>query len=286
MTNSFLSSLQTSLSKDQLQPTFSILTIHEGNANSDDPLFCSVASIADQEKTKQEQLLLHTGGVTGLWGKLSKSLTLSKKGNSYTLRVLEEKKIPFYELLQRGLQRAQGKLIGFLQPDEQYLPDALANVEKVFEDHPDCDVVISSHFVDSEKNLQEAVPFSLEYLTTSQPVIPLATLFCHASLIKDDFHFDPSYDSLAVTEWLIRIIKARKKVHYLSQPTCVIPLAKNQPISSEAQQKILHHASAVTRLLRPWWKICYQLAVKKNKPTQAASCLVYQLDSLAERKPL
>ena len=174
--------------------TFSIITPHHGKADANDPLFCCVASVADQENIRLEQIVQHTDGVSGLWNKLSRDLNLSKKTAHYTLRILEEKNSSFYDLLHRGLQRAQGTFFGCLQPEEQYLPGALAAVEKEFQTHPELDVVMTSCLVVDPKTNQpiphHTSSFSPEYLVTCAPKIFPCTLFFRATLLAEGFSFD------------------------------------------------------------------------------------------------
>lgn len=279
MNNSLLSSPP---SENPDNTLFSIITVHHGSADETDPVFCSAASITDQEKTKQEVLLLHTAEVSGLWNKLSRRLNLSKKPMT-TLRVLEEKKSNFYDILLRGLPRSQGTFIGFLQPGEQYLPNALAAIEKAFQEHPECDVVISGYYSADQKKQYEALPYSLEYLTTCAPVIPLATFFLRASLLQEGFSFEKSFASLAPAEWLIRLLNKGKKIHSVPTITSLVLLNKITPPRASIQEKLSEKSSSITRLLRPWWKWRHQSAAKKNKTTTLVNFLCYQSDSLAER---
>ena len=47
-----------------------------------------------------------------------------------------------YEALNRGLARAQGDIIGYLNCDDLLLPWALTTVRETFARHPDCDVLV------------------------------------------------------------------------------------------------------------------------------------------------
>ena len=189
---------------------FSIITVHDGSGDCSDPLFCSVASLADQEDVKTEQILQHTGSSTGLWNKLSRELTLSKRASHYTLRLLEEKNSSFTEALHHGVMRTTGSIIGFLQPGEQYLPAALHAVQKEFQAHPEIDLVITGSVALDTKSkkttLHAAGPLSLEYLWTCLPKILPSSLFIRSSLLKND----PSFSSLSFLELLIKALQTGK----------------------------------------------------------------------------
>ncbi|MFI0347476.1 MAG: hypothetical protein ACH346_01705 [Chthoniobacterales bacterium] len=290
--NRLISSLQADFIPKSNRPVFSIITTHHGLADTTDPLFCCVASVVDQENITLEQIVQHTGGLSGLWNRLARDLNLSKKGAHYGLRILEEKNSSFFDLLQRGLQRAQGRLLGFLKPEEQYLPGALAAVEKEFQIHPQMDVLITGCFVVDPKTNQitphHTASFSPEYLTTCSPKFFPSTIFFRTTLISEGFTFDATYDEATFAEWLLRILNAGKKVGTLDFFTSVITQPTKEEYSSNfssGYEKLLQRAPAIMRFLRPWWKLRHQMATKKNKSSAPVHCLRYQLGSLNERKP-
>ena len=57
------------------------------------------------------------------------------------------------EGLNKGLQRASGEIIAWLNSDDLYLPGTLHRVARFFQQHPDVDVV-----VDREENVAPMVP--------------------------------------------------------------------------------------------------------------------------------
>src|SRR5882672_5223739 len=56
--------------------------------------------------------------------------------------VLVEKDQGMYDAINRGLRRASGDILAYLNCDEQYLPGALAAVSNVFDRSPHLDIVI------------------------------------------------------------------------------------------------------------------------------------------------
>lgn len=52
-----------------------------------------------------------------------------------------------YDAIQRGWATATGDVLSWLNADEQYLPGALAQVARAFEEHPDADAVFGDHFI-------------------------------------------------------------------------------------------------------------------------------------------
>jgi hypothetical protein len=81
------------------------------------------------------------------------------------------------DAVNKGLARAEGDLIGWLNSDDVYYPGALARVEAVFERHPEVDVVYgrAHHLDESGRVLEEyptgawSFPRLLEHCIISQP---------------------------------------------------------------------------------------------------------------------
>ena len=266
-------------------PHFSIITIYPGSGDVSDPLFCSVASLADQEETTNEHILQQTGEAINLWNKLSREVGLSKRTSHYTLRLLEEKNVGFLEALHRGMHRANGDVISFLQPGQQYLPGALALVAKEFEAHPDLDVVITGSITaDKQIGLASApiIP-SLEYLWTCEPSLPTHALFFRASLLQDGLTPEPRYGEQMITEWMLRLLQAGKKIRMLSTPTTAVSDAT--ALRLEKKGDALTSAPPLMKFLKPWWQWRHNNALKKAQQQlpSSAACSIYQPHSLQER---
>ncbi len=255
------------LSNHQLVlPDFSIITIHHGSGEKDDPLLSSLASLINQQSVKSEELLEHLGGESFLWNKISKEIQLSEHASHYTLRLLEEKNITAHEGFARALARVRGNIVGFLQPGEEYLPGALIAVEKYFQAHREVDLLLAGAIVEDEaagKTFSYAPQvFSLEYFWTVRPRIIASTLFGRASLFTKDFLLDPTYGELMLEEWLLRVLQAGKRMaplHFNTTRTRGSSLKKQE-------DRPLPSPPTWMKLLLPWWKFCsfYQTQFKKK----------------------
>jgi hypothetical protein len=259
------------LSTHQLTPPdFSIITIHDGSGESPDPLSHAIASLLDQQSIKSEQILQHLGGISNLWNKLSKELQLSKRTPHYTLRLLEEKNSAFDEALQRATTRVAGSFVGFLQPEEAYLPGKLIAVEKYFKAHPEIDLLFTGALLQDETTkkttLHPAIPLSCEYLWTAHPLVLRSTLFIRASLFKKDFHLNPAYQELMFEEWLLRVLQAGKKAGALNITTTHTSVLSSPKKSHGGLS--LPPPPAWIKFLAPWWKLrhwySFKIAVQRN----------------------
>lgn len=268
-------------------PDFSIITIHENSEDAQDSLPCAVASLADQCSIKSEQILQHLGEANNLWSKLSKELQLSKWKQRFTLRLVEEKNISFHEAIQKATIRILGAFVGFLQPDEQYLPEGLVAVEKYFQAHPEIDLVFTGGFVldnvTKKTTPHPAVLPSLEYLWSSQCTIIPSTLFCRSLLLKKDFPFYPRYENRMFDEWLLRLLQSGKKIGLLNIPTTLRP-ACSTPIN-HCQGETFPVCPPTMKLFASWWKFQHARAFKKalRHFPNLTHPMIYQLTNLTER---
>lgn len=240
---------------------FSIITIHHGLANPEDPVIKAVASLASQQEVKSEHLFHHVGGEKGVWNKLFREAALGNYKKNYTLRLLEEKAIEEKELLARGMARATGAIIGFLNPEEEYMPGTFKALQEAFEKHPEVDLFITAA---QERGTKQKIvdPLFLEYLWTSDHRPLVSTLFFRASLLKEGFLLKPEEGEMAFLEWLRRLFEAKKCIQFFPYSALLLSAPQEKVNLPLAWQQL---APLGMRLLKPWWSFRYQRASKKAR---------------------
>ncbi|HEY2342711.1 MAG TPA: glycosyltransferase [Chthoniobacteraceae bacterium] len=62
-------------------------------------------------------------------------------------RLFVEKDSGMYDALNRGFEKADGDILGFLNCDEQYLPETLRRVAAVFREQPQTDIVSGDYLI-------------------------------------------------------------------------------------------------------------------------------------------
>jgi len=96
-------------------------------------LKCCAASVRDQAGDFELEHLIHDGG-TGIefaeWAR-------SQQGADCVM----EPDSGMYDAINKGFRRATGDVVAWLNCDEQYLPGALQQVARFFDEHPDVDVL-------------------------------------------------------------------------------------------------------------------------------------------------
>lgn len=242
-----------------MNPFFSIITLHHGTVETADPVFKAAASLASQEGVQSEHLFHHTAGVAGLWNKLSRGADLARYKSHYTLRLVEEKATNEQELLCRAIQRTTGEVIGFLNPQEEYLPGALAAVQQAFQAHPEVDLFIAAA---REQGKEEPIvtPLFLEYLWTADVKPTPSMLFVRASVFKEKLALNSEEGMMMFSEWLLRLFQAGKKIQSLAVCTTVVPARikqEKEPVSW------CQAPPAMMRLLKPWWNLKYNKGSQK-----------------------
>ncbi len=226
-------------------PDLSILIPHNNNTIEKDPLLPTLLSIVDQEGVNIELLIQHGGGIAGLWGKLSRPLNLSAKKENVILRVIEEKSSSPEEALAAGVKRATGNWIGFLKPGEQFLPGALMSLKSALEGDSNIDAFLTGSVTTTANPLAIApaiLPTS-SYLTSVQPAYPSHSFFCRTSLLRDEIALEPHYQHQMITEWLIRLLQAGKKM--VSLPIVTTAVAEKKRGESFAFTKTNWHNSII-----------------------------------------
>jgi glycosyltransferase involved in cell wall biosynthesis len=125
-----------------------------------------------------------------------------------------EKDQGMYDAVNRGLRRAQGDLVAYLNCDEQYLPGSLRRVSAYFDQHPEVDVVFGDCVVVGPRGeylcerrtlkpqlLHTRVSRNLSFLTA-------ATFLRRRIFSERQIWFDPRLRAIGDCEWGARIIQS------------------------------------------------------------------------------
>ena len=183
---------------------FSIIT---PSFRSSEWLKLCIASVADQGVTL-EHIVQDAGSDDG---------TLDWLPGDPRVKSFVEKDRGMYDAVNRGLGRAQGDILAYLNCDEQYLPGALARVEKYFDAHPEVDLLFG-HVVmvgpDGGYLCHRKVQPPLKYHTWTCHLSTLscATFFRRRVVHDRGFVFDASLRDVGDGEWMVRLLRAGTKM--------------------------------------------------------------------------
>jgi glycosyltransferase involved in cell wall biosynthesis len=175
-----------------------------------------IASVADQGVTA-EHIVQDAGSDDG---------TLEWLPQDRRVKVFVEKDQGMYDGINRGLRRASGDLLAYLNCDEQYLPGALRSVADFFERHPQVDVLFGDVvMVDTEGRYlyhrKMQTPLKYHTWTCHLSTLSCATFFRRR--VVDDYGmlFNPQLRDVGDGEWMVRLLQRRVPMVALGQFTSV-----------------------------------------------------------------
>ena len=180
---------------------FSVITPSFRNSNW---LKLCIASVADQG-VACEHIIQDAG---------SDDETLDWLPNDSRVKAFVEKDRGMYDAVNRGLQRAQGDILSYLNCDEQYLPGALSAVEKFFTQHPRVEMVFADFVVvdaDGNYRFHRKVQTPQLYHTwvAHLQTFTCATFFRRRLITELGLFFDPQFRAAGDAEWMLRLLRQR-----------------------------------------------------------------------------
>src|SRR5262245_28085958 len=131
-----------------------------------------------------------------------------------------EKDKGMYDAVNRGLRRAKGEILAYLNCDEQYLPGALARVEAYFEQHPDVDICFADAIVvDPNGNYLchrgAILPTKWHtQISRNLSILTCATFF-RRRVVERGLYFPEHFRSAGDAQWVLELLAARVKMRVL-----------------------------------------------------------------------
>jgi len=230
------------------RPQFSIVTPSFRNSQW---LRLCIASVADQGASL-EHIVQDAGSDDG---------TLEWLPSDQRVRAFVEKDAGMYDAVNRGLRRAAGDFLAYLNCDEQYLPGSLAKVAEYFKDHPETEIVFAN--VVAIKNDGNFLCFrkvqvpSLAYTRASGLLSTLtcATFFRRSVLEKHDLWFNSHYRALGDSDWVVRALSKKIPMGVLREYTSAFTFTGSNtgltPKSRQEQAAFKEAAPILLRSMRP-----------------------------------
>lgn len=130
------------------------------------------------------------------------------------------------DAINKGLRRAQGEIVAYLNSDDVYLPGVLAKVVDVFERDPDVDLVYGDfHAIDASGALIDeikTIDYDPNILLYDANYICQPASFYRRSLLERIGLFDDSLQFLMDYEFFLRASKRKAKFHMIAKPLAAI----------------------------------------------------------------
>jgi glycosyltransferase involved in cell wall biosynthesis len=171
-----------------------------------------------------------------------------------------------YDAINKGFLRADGDVLSWLNCDEQYLPGALENAARWFEDHPEHDILFGDVILvngDGEP---------LAYRTAVSPLRPhlrscflstfSAATFVRRRVIDANYLLDTRFRAISDAVWVDKLLEAGFRAGVLNLPLATFTqtganLGQSAVSTSEAKiWKKECGADGTARQL--FWSICHR----------------------------
>jgi glycosyltransferase involved in cell wall biosynthesis len=209
-----------------------------------------IASVADQ-KVEIEHIVQDAGSDDG---------TLDWLLNDGRVKAFVEKDRGMYDAINRGLRRASGEIVAYLNCDEQYLPGTLARVTEFFRKHPAVDMVFGDVvMVDTEgqylQHRKMQTPLLYHTWTCHLSTLSCGTFFRRRIVSDEKSLFNPELRDVGDGEWMVRMLRRGLKMAALGEFTSVFTLTgANMSVGPNAlreNRELFETAPFLARKLRP-----------------------------------
>ncbi len=175
-----------------------------------------VASVADQG-VALEHLVQDAGSDDG---------TLDWLPRDPRVTAFVEKDAGMYDAINRGLRRARGDVLAYLNCDEQYLPGALAAVEEFFHAHPEVEMVFGDAVVVNAEgdylfHRKMLRPLLWHTWTCQLSTLTCGTFFRRSVIERRAAFFDLQWRYIGDADWMRRLIQERVPMAALGRFTSV-----------------------------------------------------------------
>lgn len=140
----------------------------------------------------------------------------------YSMTLYVEPDEGMYDAINKGLAKASGDILGYLNCDEQYAPGALERIVRYLHDHPGVNALFGDFILMDEAGLPlsyrrvvlpDRLHTRLEHLNTAT----CATFF-RRGVMEEGCVFDTSWKTIADAVWVYEMIKSGKKLAVLEEP--------------------------------------------------------------------
>jgi glycosyltransferase involved in cell wall biosynthesis len=180
-----------------------------------------------------------------------------------------EKDAGMYDAVNRGLRRATGEILAYLNADEQYLPGVLAAVWRCFQEHPEAEVVFGDVVVVNKdggylRSRQASVPHRYHtWVSDNLSVNSCGTFFRRSLIEKRRLFFDERYKDLGDVVWMLKLIEQRVPMVLLGAFTSVFTeTGRNMGLGENVRRERAELAAAApawARAARPLIVLHYRL---------------------------
>jgi glycosyltransferase involved in cell wall biosynthesis len=146
------------------------------------------------------------------------------------VKTVIEKDQGMYDAVNRGLRRAQGEILAYLNCDEQYLPGTLASVGEYFQQNPSVEIVFGDAVVVDTRGAyichrRALLPGKYHSCVSGNlAILTCATFFRRSLIDQRQLFFNPKLRIAGDADWLVRLIDQGVPMGLLKRFTSVFTM--------------------------------------------------------------
>lgn len=182
------------MENDSQKPLVSIITVVY---NGDKYLEQTILSVLNQTYSNIEYIIIDGGSK-------DKSVSIIKKYDSKISYWISEKDTGIYDAMNKGINMANGEIIGIINSDDWYEPDCIQTIVNYYLKNNEFILYgLMRHFVDD----QPIEIYSAYHSQLKNKMLPHSTCFVPAVIYNKYGTFNLSYKYCADYEFLLRLYK-------------------------------------------------------------------------------
>jgi glycosyltransferase involved in cell wall biosynthesis len=172
-----------------------------------------IASVADQSGIEVEHIVQDSCSDDG---------TQEWLPHDSRVRTFIEKDGGMYDAINRGMRRANGDILAYLNCDEQYLPGALAKVSEFFAKNPDVEVLFGDALLVDDHGAPLSYRRMVLPISAHVRLVHLNTLTCSTffrrSIVERGHFFDLNWKVIGDAVWIDELLRAGVRMAVLPEP--------------------------------------------------------------------
>ena len=217
-----------------------------------------IASVADQEGVEVEHIVQDSCSDDGTQDWLARDPRV---------KAVIEKDGGMYDAVNRGYRRATGDVLAYLNCDEQYLPGALAAVQKFFEAHPKVEVVLAGSIVTDGDgkyicHRHSLVP-SKRHVWFRFPILTSGIFLRRKVIHERGIFFDTKWRDLGDFHWMLELMRQNVPMAVCDTFTSTFAdTGENMNLKPNAIREKNETAKMIPswlRLLKPLWVVSHRV---------------------------
>ena len=199
------------------------------------------------------------------WASFAAAQPAAKDGR-YSFSYVSEPDHGQTDAINKGLRRATGDVVAWLNADEWYLPGKLSLVAAAFAKHPSADFLYGEPlFVDKDGKpirVKRAHRFSFFVLAAHLCFIASCCSFWRRRVLADGHYLDPSYKVIMDGEYYCRIFKAGYRFRFIPETIAAFVwhdnnistvMADRRRMERRSLQKRFFHVPHMLRRCEDWY---------------------------------